>query len=69
MSKCSSKHTKCSSAALIASLKLLLNLTKAKLFVEQADYQAKIKFDLIRKRKELKEAETLTTQVIVKEAP
>ena len=73
MSKCSSKLTRYSSAASIASLeslklKSLNNTTKAKLFIEQANSQAKRKLDLIRrKRKELEEAETLNTQVVFKE--
>ena len=73
-SKSSSMRTSSSSASSKASVKLkesLLKLcqdtTKAELFVEQAEEQAKKKLDLIRKRQVLDEAETLNTLVEAKE--
>ena len=47
--------------------KLRRDTAKAKLFVEQAEEQAKRKLDLIRKGQELEEVETLSTPVEAKE--
>ena len=73
-SKSSSKDTSSSSTSSKASAKSKENLfklrqdtTKAKLFVEQAEEQAKRKLDLIRKRQELEEAEASNTLVEAKE--
>ena len=72
--KSSPKRTSSSSASSKASikpreslLKLCHNTTKAKLFVELAEEQAKKKLDLIRKRQKLEKAETLNTLVEAKD--